>query len=131
MIGSNTDKVEIPLYLQAVSHILKLATPLFQYAMLSEFGLWPGEAVFDAWWYLRLIAKKFLDNRDCGLSDSELEKLRGALAIAHVIAHTTYNREGKPEVPRIMDCDCPVAHSIRDLMIVMECEETAVQDASR
>lgn len=125
MTGANTDQVETPLWTQANSILLALAAPLFHRWALRKITVnfvvaapWEELAqdrCYNAWFALRKVAEMFLARRSCQIRTREREMLASALKFAHSMGHDTL----PGEVPTVLDCKCPVAEKIRDLMVVM------------
>jgi hypothetical protein len=116
MTGSQTERVSIQPYNQAVSILLRLATPLFNAAIHSHPSPKCDQA-FEHWERLRKFASRFLqDGSTAKISESESEKLIQSLSFAHEWEHGYVLTDTLPDVET---CPCGPAILIRELSIVL------------
>ncbi len=118
MTGAQTDRVTTAKHLMAVTQILKLASPLFRLGMhsmeLSGIDDASANMAFDHWYTLRDVASQWLNNGCTRLLPETREKMVAALKFAHELAHDTH----PGAVPKVMDCGCSTAETIKDLTVL-------------
>ena len=95
-------------YATAAAITMKLAGPLFATAMTANAVNDPQDKTYKAWYLMRQVADRFMDNWSLILPSAILEDYKDALKVAHVNAHP---HAANPH--DLGDCECETAMRVK------------------